>query len=618
MIKKEDISIKKGKGFPLGVSKTECGVQFSYALADEDSCRLVLFNKSKITDRLRIDMDKDFKTGDIFSCIMEADDIAERLMCECEYMYEVNGVLCVDPYARMIRGRDVFGKRSKGIRCGFDLREYDWMGERRPHYSYDEMIMYRMHVRGFTKHKSSGVINRGTYAGICEKADYLKELGINTVFLLPAYDFNEIKDNSDAYGTPQHMQDSAGKITAGDMQINYWGYTGDCAYFAPKASYSSEPCDCVREFKDMVKTLHNAGIEVFLDMHFAKDISHAMILDCLRYWTYECHIDGFKINSDVAYEELIKSDMTLKSVKFLSCYWNRGSLDKRLADCNDGRMVNIRRFVLGDEGQASEYAAGYEPLHEGCGCVQYVADINGFTLMDSVSYNRKHNEANGENGQDGSDYNYSYNYGAEGTARKKAINEMRKKQIKNALTLLFVSLRTPMILAGDEFGNSQKGNNNAYCQDNAISWLDWELVNKNSAIFEYTKKLIKMRKDYIIDKGTQRTCGGEAGTDAGTDIPEVSFHGMLPWITDYAPYSRTLGIMLGSRGIYIAINMNRHDETFQLPILSNDTMWEALLWTSEEPEIMWERGIQKSVICAGSVSIFRSIAKDTMLQAGIS
>lgn len=600
MIKKDELKITTGNGFPLGVTKTDKGVQFSLALAGQESCTLVLYDKLKKAEPVCFDLDKSFKSGDIFSCIIGADDIAGRLMRECEYMYEVKGTPYKDPYARMIAGRDNFGRKSKGIRCRFDFCEYDWKDENRPHLSYDEMIIYRMHVRGFTRHKSSGVSKRGTFAGVSEKADYLKDLGINTVLLLPAYDFNEIMDNSDAYGMPEYIPDSDKNITAGNTRVNYWGYTGDCAYFAPKASYAASPDNCVKEFKDMVKTLHRAGIEVFLDMHFAKGMSHGMILDCLRYWAYECHIDGFKINSDVASEELIKSDDTLKSIKFLSCYWKRENIDGRLADYNDGCMINIRKFILGDEGQASEYAANYEPLRDGCGSIQYVADINGFTLMDSVSYERKHNEANGENGLDGTDYNYSSNYGTEGTARKKAVNEIRYRQIRNALALLLVSLRTPMILSGDEFGNSQKGNNNAYCQDNPVSWLDWELINKNRVLLDYVKRLIQIRKEYIIKKEDRN----------GSDMPEISFHGVLPWIADYAPYSRTLGIMLSSCGLYIAINMNRCDETFQLPILSNDTKWEEILWTSDRPEIKWERGIQKSVICAGTVVIYRSIAKD--------
>ena len=170
-----------------------------------------------------------------------------------------------------------------------------------------------------------------------------------------------------------------------------------------------------------------------------------------------------------------------------------------------------------------------------------------------------------------------------------------------------ISQATPMILAGDEFGNSQKGNNNAYCQDNAVSWLDWELLRKNSGIFEYVKSLIQMRKEYIIGKRAKR---GNTAAENNNDMPEISFHGVLPWIFDYAPYSRTLGIMLSGCGLYIAINMNRCDETFQLPILSNDTKWEEMLWTEKKPEIKWERGIQKSVIYAGTVAIYKSAAKD--------
>lgn len=602
MIKKEELKITAGKGFPLGVSKAENGVQFSFAAAGEDNCKLILFDKKDICEPVSYELDMNYKTGDIFSCILYTDNISERLAYECEYMYEVKGVLCADPYARLIRGRDYFGKISKCIRCGFDFCEYDWKDERRPHLSYDEMIIYRMHVRGFTKHRSSGVSNRGTFAGVTEKTDYLKELGINTVLFLPVYDFNEIMDNSDAYGVPEYVSGSGKACEPGDVRVNYWGYTGDCAYFAPKASYAADRENCVKEFRDMVASLHNAGIEVLLDMHFAKGMSHARILDCLRYWVYEYHIDGFKINSDVVCEELIKSDEALGSVKFISCYWKRENVDDRLADYNDRSLINIRRFILGDEGQAAEYAVNYDPGMSACADIQYVADINGFTLMDAVSYERKHNEANGENGSDGTDYNYSSNYGTEGSTRRKTVNEVRYRQMRNAIALLFMSLKTPMLLAGDEFGNSQKGNNNAYCQDNAVSWLDWELIRRNREFFEYVKSVIHLRRKYIIK--------GRTNKRNDNDMPEVSFHGVLPWIADYAPYSRTLGIMLSNCGIYISINMNKCDELFQLPILSNDSEWELLLCTSDEPEMKRERGIQKSMVCAGSVAVYGSVKKD--------
>lgn len=602
MIKTDELDIKAGKGFPLGVSDTGNGVQFSVAFPYVKDCKLILYNKLKKTDAVFIELDKTYKVGDIFSCIICADDIRERLMREYEYMYEVNGMLYADPYAKLIKGRERFGKKSKGIRCGFDFCEYIWEDEKRPGLSYDEMIIYRMHIRGFTKHRSSGVMNRGTFAGVSEKADYLQKLGVNAVLLLPAYDFNEIMDDSDAYGIPEYVPDEDKGVREENIKVNYWGYTGDCAYFAPKASYASEPGNCIKEFKDMVNALHKAGIEVLLDIHFAAGMSHGMILDCLRYWVYEYHIDGFKINSDVACEKLVKSDETLKSVKFLACYWKRENIDGRLADYNDRGMINIRRFILGEEGQAAEYAANYEPLCDGCAGIQYAADINGFTLMDSVSYERKHNDANGENGTDGTDYNYSSNYGVEGSARKKDINEMRHKQIRNALTLLFASLKTPMLLAGDEFGNSQKGNNNAYCQDNAVSWLDWGLLKKNEKLFEYVKRLIRIRKEYIIGKKNNKIINN--------DMPDISFHGVLPWITDFAPYSRVLGIMLSGCGIYIAINMNKYDEMFQLPILSNDVMWEDVIYSSGKPETEWERGIQKSVVPAGSVVIYRSMKKE--------
>lgn len=561
-LKKNDIIITKGKAFPLGVSCYSDNVQFSFAYDSNKKSRLLLYRKKDKKEAMSFELDDSYVTGDVISCVLRAPGLPDILTEEYEYMIEYDEKPYIDPYAARISGRERFGKKCDAVRCGFDLKEFEWNDEKRPCHSFDELIIYRIHVRGFTKDKSSEVKCRGTYEGVTEKISYLTELGINAVLFLPTYDFNEIMKQDDAYGIPHNISYSGAlNDEEEETRINYWGYTEDCAYFAPKASYSSTPSSCNDSFKNMVKSLHNAGIEVFMDMHFGSDMPYSMISDCLRYWAYNYHIDGFKVNDSVVPQKLITMDKSLKSVKFITNYWDRSDSRNNLADCNDGSLINIRRFILGEEGQAEEYVRRYLCGNDGIRDIRYVADVNGFTLMDAVSYDRKHNEANNENGNDGTNYNYSSGYGEEGPTRKKKINEIRNTQIKNALLLLFVSQGTPMLLSGDEFGNSQKGNNNAYCQDNRVSWLDWKNAGKNTELLEFVKELISFRKKYISDKNNG----------------SVTFHGTLPWKADYSPYSRAVGIMVNPPGIYVAVNMDRHDEEFRLPAPDKGTNWKQCL-----------------------------------------
>ncbi len=562
-IKDKNITVKKGRGFPLGVTSHADDVQFSFVYDKKEPLELLIYKRNKKKPELRLKIDyKDYVKGNVISFILSAPNLSDTLAGDCEYALYCGGKRIDDPYAARVAGRERFGKCTDMLRYGFDFHEYDWTGEDRPDIDYDSLMIYRLHIRGFTRDVSSGVSSRGTYEGVLEKADYIKDLGFNAVLLLPAYEFNEIMKEDGAYGVPQNVMHAGYDKDAG-LRLNYWGYTEDCAYFAPKASYADEPSECVASFKNMVKTLHNAGIMVFMDMHFGCGMPYYMISDCLRSWAYNYHIDGFRINDIIVPQKLITLDYTLRSVRFITNYWDRRDAYGNLADFNDGSLINIRRFILGEEGQAEEYVRRFISGGDGISDIRYVADINGFTLMDTVSYDRKHNEDNGENGLDGTDYNYSSGYGEEGPTRKKRIYEIRKAQIKNALLLLFMTQGVPMLLSGDEFGNSQKGNNNAYCQDNKISWLDWKRIDVNGWLVSFVKELAAFRQKYhVADKSA-----------------EVTFHGVLPWIADHSPGCRTAGIMLRPQGIYIAINMDRYDTQFRLPAPDKNMRWQEKLYS---------------------------------------
>lgn len=584
--------IKKGNPFPLGVTKTACGVQFAFAGSRDKTWKLKIYNQDGELVHL-VDLDDNYRTYDVLSCIIEDEGLLTKQIDSYEYIYEADNTEVIDPYAARVCGRDVFGKKTYNVRGGIHLTDYDWEDDKKPGYTFDEMIIYMLHVRGFTKKAALGSSRKkGTYEGIIEKIPYLTELGINCVLLLPAYDFDEEIKSPDAFGIPTGIKGPVNpdRLYADDreMKINYWGYTGHASYFAPKASYAQRPSDCVNSFKNMVKALHKAGIEVIMDIHFKENEDCRFMLDCLKHWAYNYHIDGFKVNCNVIPQELIKRDTILSSIKFITTYWDRNNISNRFADYNDGDMINIRRLILSEEGQCFEYAQRFLYDTGRVGSVSYVANINSFTLMDMVSYERKHNEQNGENNSDGTDYNYSANYGEEGVTKKKKINKIRLAQMKNALTLLFLSYKTPMLLAGDEFGNSQRGNNNPYCQDNEVSYVDWKALVRNKELNGFVKELIRLRKE-IIKNGK-----------------EVTFHGLFPWKADYSPGNRSLGIMIGSGETYIAINMNKKGAQFCLPSCKKGKVWKSVLFTKDEPVVSFKDGMCVSILPEVSIAIFRN------------
>lgn len=595
MINKKEKTIKtsKGNNLPLGTSYNKSAVNFSIYLSNEKECRLNIYLKGDLKKAYSIILSNTYKEGNIFSVALVGFDYNKY-----EYMYEVRGREFVDPYAKIIRGRDKWGKylsdeENKLVRGGFSFEDFNWEEDKKSYHQLSELILYRLHVRGFTKHESSKVKHKGTYLGIIEKIPYLKELGINGVEILPIQEFDEIMKKQGL-----SLEIYKDKLEQSKQDINYWGYEEATSYFAPKASYASEAENAVSELKTMIKALHHNGIEVILEMNFVPKTNQNLIFDCLRYWAIEYHIDGFKIDKEHVPATLVATDPVLSHVKLFTSYWNtedtyKGGFTpeyKNLANYNNDFLITTRKFLKSDEGQVEKFLFlnKYNPLKHGV--INYITNTNGFTLMDLVSYDIKHNEANGENNKDGSEYNYSWNCGAEGKTRRKKILELRKKQIKNGLFSLILSQGTPLILAGDEFGNSQEGNNNPYCQDNEITWLNWNLTKRNLDILNFVKKLISLRQDHPIIRSEKElrvmdyiSCG----------YPDISYHGTKAWYPDFSNYSRILGIMLC--GKYIKINRNKEDDfiyfaynmhwenhEFDLPKLMKEDKWHLVIDTSNE------------------------------------
>lgn len=540
----------QGRPLPLGVTRIGNTMNFSVAVPQEKECQLLLYHAGEKKPCMSFGMKKSI--GEVRYIALEDIDPSEY-----EYNYEMDGEIVVDPYVKALAGREKWGQardvQMHEVRGKLDIKEYDWEGDAPLQLSYHSIIAYSLHVRGFTKHSSSKVKAKGTFRGVIEKIPYLKELGINQIQCMPVYDFEE------------NLQ-----------YCNYWGY-GDAYCFAPKGAYAYSK-DAVNELKDMVKSCHREGIEVVLEMPFSGNVPKQMMEECLRYYMMEYHVDGFILNPSSAPMEGICADPILKKTKIMVH--------------QTGFQTVMRRFLKSDEGMIPEVMYWLRHNSLGDRTYNYITNQNGFTLYDLVSYDGKHNEANGENNQDGPEYNYSWNCGVEGVTRKKAVLELRQQQIKNAFFLLFFAQGTPCILAGDEFENTQKGNNNVYCQDNPVGWLDWSKLEKKKELHDFVKKLIEIRKAYPVFWPEEEMRGID---QVSCGVPDVSYHGESAWRVPSEVSSRQLGVYysgaaVGGDDCFVAYNMHWQEHPFALPALSSGKKWYKIASTSEgvleEPELL--------------------------------
>ncbi len=583
------ISIEKTAEVREGVFLSEDGSRADIVIWCKDSpyCKLCLYINNRLRYRIVMYPMSELGAEDLFGVRLRGEELSAFLK-ECQYNFENDQGVVNDPYMKMTAGRSVFGRKGK-LRGRFCLDSFDWSGEGRSMIPYDEMILYQCHLRGYTKHSSSGVKAPGTFAGFMEKLDYISGLGVNTILFQPIYDFNEIMDTV-------------------EKKVNYWGYTKDACYFAPKASYAADADHAVEELKELIKQIHQRGMNLFLDMHFENQMPE-FILRCLRYYMTEYHIDGFLVNPEVIRKEWLEADPLLRQCRFLGSYWQEAGCvggKKKFAAFNDEYMTVARRFLKSDEGQVENFFRLFKADDANMGRVHYITQKNGFTLRDLVSYDVKHNEANGERNNDGTEFNFSWNCGQEGTSRKRAVNNMRYRQTKNALCMLFLSLASPMLLAGDEFGRTQKGNNNAYCQDNNTTWIDWRLLEKNEPVYEMTRKLIKFRKQTSLYKRQ----GTLSGMDTlGVGAPGVSAHGVEPWEADFSYYSRGVGILFygtyyEGKSLYMAFNFHWDAHTFYLPVINEKKTWKVLFDTARDELSGQMEALRKYILLPRSIVIF--------------
>lgn len=600
------LKIKNGQPYPLGASLNVDGsINFSMVNDTNAECGIILYRKG-VEQRERILFDKSCRVGNIFCALIEGIDSTRY-----EYNFFVGDKVLVDTYAKRIVGNERWRSgelKRPFLRGSFYGSPFDWQGTAQLHIPYNESVMYCCNVRSFTKHGSSRVKHKGTFEGIIEKIPYLKELGINALELMPAYEFEECEwDNVESIAMTHTIEYQVGNIDARienveepaqPRRLNCWGYK-EAFYFAPKASFAAGE-DASLEFKRMVRELHKNGIELIMQFYFPPNIKQSYILEILKHWLLEYRIDGFHLKGERVPMTLIATEPLFAHTKLMcedfsldEIYPASANLQcKNLAYYGDGFMYDMRRYLKGDGAMLGSFQHHMSNYDQRCGIINYMANYYGFTLADLVSYDHKHNEDNGEGNTDGTDYNCSWNCGVEGPSRKKEITQLRHKQMKNALSFLFMAQGTPLIFAGDEFGNSRYGNNNCYCQDNEVGWVDWRGLTKNTDIFEYVKELIAFRKSHpIVHLDDAMTMLDRFGCG----YPDLSYHGEEAWKLKTDAGNRQIGIMYCGRGldggsadyIYIASNMHWNPHRFALPSIAGFE-WTKAFETAEN-ELVTDR-----------------------------
>ncbi|MCR5800060.1 MAG: hypothetical protein K6G69_08290 [Lachnospiraceae bacterium] len=576
----KNMKISYGKPYPMGATVVgEDTVNFAVVMSTDETCGVIIYNRKKKTSE-KLSFCCSNKVGNVRCMKVSGIDLMN-----CEYNFYIGDKIINDPYSKQVLGNDRWGKLPDRLRSGFYSDNYDWEDDAHPLIPFNRSIFYCLHVRGFTRHSSSKVHYPGTFEGIVEKIDYLKELGVTAIEMMPAYNFVE-------YAPKEEPKDefAIGPYEPEEIKLNYWGYK-DSFYFAPKGSFAAKGKRADISFKDMVKALHKAGIEVIMQFYFPSNIKQGYIFEVLKFWMQEYHVDGFHLMGEVLLS-LLGTEPMLANTKIMCDHvpvddiYERGTVPdyKNLALCNDKYMYDMRRFIKSDEGMIPAVLNYMKHVPAKIGDVHFFSHGNTFTLMDTVSYDRKHNEDNGENNRDGSPYNGSWNCGFEGPTNKKSVRTLRNKQIRNAIILNMLSRSTPLIVAGDEFGRSQKGNNNPYCHDNAVTWVNWKDLEKNRDIYDFMRYMIDMRKRFSILHGPESfkmndylECG----------YPDLSFHGEEPWVVDADPLSRQFGMLYDGNYagddvfIYVAVNMHWSAHDFAIPEIPSKYSWEILVNTDK-------------------------------------
>ncbi len=603
-----EYTIVEGNYAKIGVSKTADTVYFTFEGEKEQKCAILLYAANG--RRVRIPVPDEYCIGALRSV-----GIKGLNWKKCDYNYEIDDELLFDQHARKVIGREKWADASrlaKGcqVRAGFDFVDFDWQNDRFPEIPREHMVMYKLNVRSFTM--DAGVVGRkrGTFAGVMDKIPYLKQLGVTSLEFMPVYEFEELipghSSGQDTAGWSENAKEGlsldrkAGKgIGKAAYRINCWGYIpGD--YYAPKSSYASAGEPSV-ELKSLIRELHKNQMECILEMYFDEKMNQNIAVEILRYWVMEYHVDGFHLLGAALPVNAMAQDLILRRTKLFAAGFDEHLFEKHtvyphLFVYNEDFLYAVRHLMSRIDGSIPELLNQLKRQNEVFGFVNFVANNNGFTLADLFSYEKKHNEANGEDNRDGIDWNFSGNGGAEGHTRKRRIIEFRKKQMRNAITLVMLGQGVPLLLAGDEFGNSQEGNNNCYCQDNKMGWVNWNTLKRNQSYAEFVRQMIAFRRQHPVLSSSQPM---QMCDYAAKGYPDLSYHGDSAWILTPNLYPQAIGILYcgayavredGTEDdfIYVGMNFFVEEQHLALPKLPNRLKWHLAVNTADRDMPLYE------------------------------
>lgn len=604
MQNRTDYAVTTGRPEHPGAWSEGNRVGFTVELPEGAEAELLLYREGEELPCQEIPLPGEKRIGLAASVCVEIPE-GENL----EYNYRVNGHVVSDPCASGIRRLHFHHAAPSSVRMGEGTQEPEdreeircsWQRSGRvkthpPVIPYEDCVFYKANVRGLTMEKPAGVRHPGTFLGLQEFIPYLKNLGINSLILMPLYEFTEDPAKTEQF----YLLDDSVRVRkpAGrSRKKNYWGYA-EGLYFTPKLSYSATG-NPQQEFAEMTDALHLAGIQLIPEFYFPPEAGGRQVTDVLRHWLLTYRIDGFHLVGRGDWISTVRTDPLLK--KSLLLYTDfPDSIREFRSQKPHSRSLGIynlcfeqamRRFLKGDPDCAPEEIAGLLRRNDsGCGYLNFMADQDGFTMADMVSYEEKHNEENGQNNCDGSDCNYSWNCGEEGPSRKKAVRALRRQQLRNAFLLVMTGQGSPMLYSGDEVLNSQGGNNNAWCQDNRTGWVTWKKSRDTEEMFAFVKNCITFREEHPVLRQRQPL---RMSDYKKTGFPDISYHSHTAWMYESGQTKAGIAVLYSGGYaekapgvpddmIYIAYNMYWRAQSFAVPALPAGGQWYIKADTSSE------------------------------------
>ena len=577
------MKIRIGDFERYGTKKTTDGMMFTFALSTEEDCAICLYDRKNKTLIEEIALPEAYRIGQVYS--------VELMGSKWErYCYRIRQgkQLFVDPYARSIAGREVWNDTMRfgqddGCYGAFDVT-YELPAQRGRWIKAQDMVMYKLHMRGFTMQHGFKNSEKGTDAGILAGLSYLQKLGITSLEFQPFYEFEEV-----FYEKSQNIDENGDSLVTCVPQgkTNYWGY-GDAYYFAPKASYFGG-VQAPQRCRTMIQKIHEAGMEVIMEIAFSAETSQELMMDCLWYWVSHYGVDGFHLlGCHVPTEQLIASPRFRDTKIFVetipeSCQQQKEH--KHIFQYKDDFLYVGRQLQNHMQGSMVQFTNFLRRQNASYGFVNYMANTTGFTLYDSYCYGEKHNQDNGEENRDGNNFNCSFNYGAEGISKNKQIQKMRYMQVKNGLCMTLLAQAVPLICGGDECLNSQEGNNNPYCQDNAIGWVQYRTRSADAkALTSFLTNLITFRKEHRV----LRQENAMRFTDyCHVGMPDLSYHGAEPWLMHIGDEQKAIGVLYTGHyakeeeDVYVAYNFHYERARISLPSLSKEKEWMQVMNTAD-------------------------------------